>query len=367
MSGTTVLSLGIEGLVFSENITLRAEITEGSNMFADDSVELLTTPLLLNPNTQAPINVFIGEFPPDFKPYTDAIARASIAAGCNAVQKKTSNYFIQDDCEFAFTRRICSNPLYEMTLPVVLVMTDINSDWYRDKLTGNYGIFKSPASDDGGNIECLPRKTDKDYGRVMLSDSAPKELIQFFEKQKVQAPVVILSTTRILLRHTDEVACVVNTNGGPAVIVPDVDLALKTIDKTPNNTTWPYEGFTTYGEVKDYYNADGKAFKVDIDASLKLNNTALAAYKLIHAPAILRWFRPGIRLSAFNNKDSCNSVPLNLNLLMPREKVNEFRASLANDVRFATVTLIDDDAVKRMRGEIHCSTNVERVPLNKHK
>lgn len=396
------------GPFFEGLLTLELQLRQGGHTIGSDRALLRVAPWIMMPNTLPAAEVYVcdtgssnGEFLLGLK---DACAESGVPLRILAPNEHSGDRWIQDELEFGFS----AAPSHTVTVVCDSPRDRGLRDWAKTHLGPDLGHFQLGGTTENsldafGNLEVSPPVTVRGrhypYGRIIFGGRAygdygeasrqmMPELRRFFHAQKLQSPIE-LYTDWLIVGHVDEIL-----NFVPAAEAPGFQVLLA----SPRKAKGIIDRLAAEGHgdavlfrgLRRDNPEDGKSAEISVaelradtkfwtanatfQASMDLNREILimelgiTEASIIEVP-VLFW-RPGRdgRTAAFF-PDMVNHLVLGDISIVPRpygpevDGVDVFAEALSSAMPGQKVRFVDDwYAYHEMLGEVHCGTNVRRVP-----
>ena len=249
--GSGVINLGLEGLLFRNTasgplafdgyIDLTMEVRRAGAVKCSDSVRLKVGPWIGQPHTQSSFETWAmdagslnDEFlhssaaPPGHVGIDDSGQLHTASGGAAGTQ------WFQDHLEAGWNQR----PGGPQAHSILRLPYGSQPTWAKTQLLKpNQGVFQlknsfgAVAGDFGGNVEVLTPTGTYPMGRMVVGSTASASLVQFFNDQEVQGPVVQPPTAWLRVSHVDEMFGFSNVSG--QVVISDTDLAYSLMNSIP--------------------------------------------------------------------------------------------------------------------------------------
>lgn len=396
------------GPFFEGLLTLELQLRQGGHTVGSDRAVLRVAPWIMTPNTLPPAEVYVCDTGPTNEEFLlglkEACGEAGVPLRVLAPDAHSGDRWIQDELEFGFS----ASPTHTLTVVCDSPRDRGLRDWAKAQLGADLGHFQLGGTTENsldafGNLEVSPPVTVRGrhypYGRIVFGGRAygeygetarqmMPELRRFFHAQKVQAPIE-LYTDWLRVGHVDEVVNFVPapTAHGFQVLLASPRKAqgiVERLHREGHGDAMLFRGLRrgdrddgAFAEITVSDLRAQTAFwsaNADFQASMDLNREILLAElgiteaEIVEVP-VLFW-RPGPdgRTAAFF-PDMVNHLVLGDVSVVPRpygpevDGVDAFAQSLVEAMPHRRVRFVDDwYAYHEMLGEVHCGTNVRRVP-----
>lgn len=243
--------LFIKGLIPGGRVEFRLQVRDPNGILrGEDQVLLSVAPFILLPNTAPAESVLVSGVDPDFEQgIRDLVAMDWFGI---VITSGSSDVWTQDSWEFGITARYDSgalgcNDLCDWDV-VPLAFETLRAgrplqEWGRQALLGprHEGLYYRLAEIDndlayGGNVEVTPPLPGHPLGRIVVGEDMPALQKDFLARQHVQAPLIELDTSWLVVGHVDEFvnfAPDFSGEGNWRVVFSDTELAfdiLQTVD-----------------------------------------------------------------------------------------------------------------------------------------
>lgn len=396
------------GPFFEGLITLELQLRQGGRTIGSDRALLRVAPWIMTPNTLPAAEVYACDTGPENEAFLielkHACDQAAVPLRILPPDTHGGDRWIQDEVEFGFS----ASPVHTITVVCDSPRDRGLRDWARTQLGADVGHFQiggsTPNSLDAfGNLEVSPPVTVRGrhypYGRIVFggrtygdygeaSRQMMPELRRFFHAQKVQAPIE-LYTDWLTVGHVDEVVNFVpaDTELGFQVLLASPRKAEAIIDRLMaegHQDAVLFRGLrrgdrergrsaeTTVAELRGarrFWSANATfQSSMDLNREILIMELGIGEADIIEVP-VLFW-PPGTdgRTAAFF-PDMVNHLVLGDTSVVPLphgpevDGVDVFAETFRAALPHRKIHFIDDwYAYHEMLGEVHCGTNVRRVP-----
>ncbi|MGH3951089.1 MAG: protein-arginine deiminase family protein [Pseudonocardiaceae bacterium] len=396
------------GPFFEGLISLELQLRQHGGTIGSDRALLRVAPWIMTPNTLPPVEVYTCDTGADNEQFRTGLHVACDAAGVPVrvvpPDVHGGDRWIQDEVEFGFS----ASPSHTLTVVCDSPRDRGLRDWAAMQLGPDLGHFQiggsTPNSLDAfGNLEVSPPVTVRGlhypYGRIIFGGRAygdygesnrqmMPELRRFFHAQKVQAPIE-LYTDWLMVGHVDEIV-----NFIPAEVEKGFQILLASPRKAEGIVDRllaeghgdavlfrglrrgdPIDGDSAEITVQElradtgFWAANAACqSSMDLNRELLMMELEVSEANIIEVP--LLFWPPGIdgRTAAFF-PDMVNHLVLGNVSVVPRpygpevDGVDAFAEELRTSMPGRIVHFVDDwYAYHEMLGEVHCGTNVRRLP-----
>ncbi len=389
---------GIEAKQFADRdwngeISIEAIASQEGNLLTADTVKLRVSPWIMRPNTAPVKSLFVSDWGTRNDRFIRQIQKIVPPTQAEVKTIRRGTLWMQDTMEIGYLQfpAFSDNPNL-VSFPGVLHGNRGRGkdNFSRSLLKSDFGWFNigQPRNllpsdrwaDWYGNLEVTPPLPGYPLGRIYYGNSGTAtlhpEVLEFLRAQEIQAPLVDIDTSWLMIRHVDEViGFIPSKNEKPLMLVVSPEAGvnlLRRLQREGHGNKAINRGLSTSTTVQSALN-NRRLIEHNLQIQRDRINPLIAKLKrefslndnqIIQIPAMFS-------LTGYSWwPNMVNSVAVNGHFLVadPRGPIVRDRDVTQETFRKLVsksplqVHFLDNDYYQELRGNVHCATNTTRTP-----